>query len=40
MYKASSNNWFVKHFKNGNKTMSFKGIDKKCLNKVTWRHNK
>ena len=34
MYKVSSNGWIVKHFDN-NKTMSFRGNDKKLLQKFT-----
>ena len=32
MYKTSSNDWYVKYY-GGNRTMSFKAIDKKLLKK-------
>ena len=32
MYKTSTNDWYVKYF-DGNRTMSFKAIDKKLLKK-------
>ena len=42
MQKVSSNNWFVKLFKNDTKTLSFKVIDKKLLKNYTnkiWKKN-